>query len=121
MRTPLEGLASQTLVSITTERATYVGKGVGSGSTPLETTPTVLVFSASRLSIENPYQLQSTHATTLQELVGLKVSDAYSTEEELVLIFGDGDRLVVSLRDKDFTSPEAAVFAPSRGPIVVFN
>jgi hypothetical protein len=119
MRTPLEGLASQTLVEVTTERAAYVGKDLG--SEPLETTPTVLVFSASRLSIENPFQLRSTRAMSLQNLIGLRVVDAYSTEEDLVVLFEGDVRLAVSLREKDFTTPEAAVFAPSRGPIVVFN
>lgn len=119
MRTPLEGLASQTLVAVTTERSTYVG--VNSDGSMLETSPTVLVFSGSRLSIENPYEIQSTRGATLQELVGLKVAEAFSTEEELVVFFEGDSRLAISLRDRDFTSPEAAVFEPARGPIVVFN
>jgi hypothetical protein len=119
MRTPIEGLASQTLVEVTTERATYVAKN--SGAPSLETTPTVLVFSASRLSFENPYTLQSSWASTLQDLVGRSVVEAFSTDEDLVVLFEGNDHLAISLRDEDFVSPEAAVYAPDRGPIVVFN
>ena len=84
MRTPLVGLASQVLVAVTTERSTYVG--VNSDGSVLETTPTVLLFSASRLSIENPFQVQSARGITVQELVGLRVVEAFSTEEELVVL-----------------------------------
>ena len=119
MHTSLEGLASQMLVAIETERATYVG--LDSDGSSLVTTPTVLVFSASRLSVENPYHLQSQRGNTLQDLVGLTVAEAFWTVEELVILFAGGERFAVSLRDSDFVSPEAAVYAPSHGPIVVFN
>jgi hypothetical protein len=119
MRLPLEGLANQTLIGLTTERATYVG--LVPDEPLIESTPTVLIFSESRLSVENPYEVRSPQGGGLQNLIGLSVKEAFSTEEELRLIFEDGGYLSVSLRDSDFRSPEAAVYAPAAGAIVVFN
>lgn len=119
MRTLIEGLASQMLLDVAIERATYIS--VDTEMPRLETRQTVLVFSASRLSIENPYILHSSRVSTLVDLVGCSVVEAFTTSEDLVVVFEGNDRLAISLRDKDFASPEAAVYAPDRGPIVVFN
>jgi hypothetical protein len=116
-RVPLAGLASQTLLEVTSERSTYVpAKGQVMASTP-----TVLVFSKSRLSIANPFALHSLERKSLVDLVGASVAEAYATDDEICIAFANGDRIAVSLRDEDFAGPEAAVYAPSRGPIVVFN
>jgi len=91
----------------------------------LETNPTVLIFSASRLSIENPFTIESLDSSeahpSLGNLVGASVVDAYSEEDELVVVFSSRRRLSVSLRAEDFACPEAASYAPDEGPIVVFN
>lgn len=112
------GLTSQTLVSITTGLASYVG--IEDNSDPLETKPVVLIFSASRLVIESVYKIEPV-ALTLQDLAGRSVVDAYSTDDEIMVLFDAGPRLIVSLRAEDHRGPEAASYEPNDGPILVFN
>jgi hypothetical protein len=118
-RTQLEGLASQTLLEITSENSTYVS--TDSGQEARETTPTVIVFSEGRLSIENSYTFNSPSVVSIRGLIGDAVLEAFTTDEEFVVSFTGGTRIVISLRDEDFTCPEAASYAPHNGPIVVVN
>jgi hypothetical protein len=78
-----------------------------------------LAFDRGWFVVENPHTVFG--VANLNEIVGTKVVDAYSSEDEIRLQFSNGSVISVSLKDKDFVGPEAASYSPKRGEIIVFN
>jgi len=117
-----EEIEGAMLESVSVSEATYVDAG-SSGSKPLKVEGCSLVFDLGWFVIENRFSVISPENLDvgLNELVGLKVGSAYSTEEEIRINFELGSYISVSMKDEDFVGPEAASYTPKRGDIVVFN
>lgn len=82
-----------------------------------------LDFDLGQLVIENPFSVVNKHheKIDLSQLVGLKVISAYSTENEIRITFESDVYISVSMKDEDYTGPEAACYSPKHGNIIVFN
>ena len=78
-----------------------------------------LVFDRGWFVVENPHTVFG--VTNLNEIIGSKVVDASSNEDEIRLQFSNGSAISVSLKDEDFVGPEAASYSPKQGEIIVFN
>ena len=78
-----------------------------------------LVFDRGWFVVENPHTIFG--VTNLNEIIGSKVADAFSSEDEIRLQFSNGAAISVSLKDEDFVGPEAASYSPKQGEIIVFN
>ncbi len=78
-----------------------------------------LVFDRGWFVVENPHTIFG--VTNLKEIIGFKVVDACSNDEEVRLQFSNGSAISVSLKDEDFIGPEAANYSPKLGEIIVFN
>jgi|FLOH01.1.fsa_nt_gi hypothetical protein len=88
-----------------------------------------LQFDRGHLAVFNPLRLlcDSGVALSLQALIGCRVTSVSLSEDDLELLFDDRLLLRISLRDEDYTGPEAAVFyaPPDTGcvnaaPLMVF-
>lgn len=82
-----------------------------------------LSFDTGRLVICNPCTLRcdSNAPLEFQSLIGNRVTDAFTDQDDLVLVFEGRLYLSVSLREEDFIAPEAAVYTPTSGATVVFS
>jgi hypothetical protein len=78
-----------------------------------------LVFDRGSFVVENPHTIFG--VANLNEIIGSKVIDAFSSEDEIRLEFSNGAAISVSLKDEDFVWPEAASYSPKQGEIIVFN
>jgi hypothetical protein len=117
------------LMSIGHQSSTYVGLGFQGGT--LQVHPLTLSFDRGVLTIENPFKVESRNAIylstgpeielVLANLEGCVVTDAEFQPEFIVVRFGDVATISISLRDEDFTTPEAGNYAPNDGPIIVFD
>jgi hypothetical protein len=118
---PFEEIEGAVLERISASEATYVG--VGDKNESLKIHGCLLIFDLGLFVIENPFAVidPENENTELNELVGQKVTSAYSNEEEIRIIFESGAYISVSMKDKDFVGPEAASYSPNRGDIIIFN
>ncbi len=116
-----EEIEGAVLEGISTSEATYVD--MGEKNVPLKIRGCSLNFDLGQLVIENPFTVVGTEDenTGLNQLVGLRVTSAYSNEEEIRIIFESGAFISVSMKFNDFVGPEAASYSPKRGNIIVFN
>src|SRR6187402_2390570 len=82
-----------------------------------------LNFDKGDLYIVNPFVVgcDSGEQIHFSEIIGCCVSDSFSSETELVIVFEGRIYLRVSLRDEDFIGPEAAMYYAKSGEVVVFN
>lgn len=82
-----------------------------------------LSFDKGTLHILNPFVLgcDSGEQLHFSEIIGCYVSESYSSEDELVIVFEGRIYLRVSLRHEDFSGPEAAAYHADSGEIVVFD
>jgi hypothetical protein len=124
----LKEIIGAKLEAIGSAENTYIGvepKGLFS------TTSVSLLFDRGRLEIENPFTVllggtcipsgSEAVTDTLNGLVGSKVVDAYLSSEEIGLDF-EGDKSIrVSLRDEDWSGPEAGQYVPNEGTIIAFD
>lgn len=78
-----------------------------------------LAFDKGWFLIENPHTVLG--VSSLREIIGSKVVDAFSNNDEISLKFNNGAVLLVSLKDEDFVGPEAASYSPKQGELIVFN
>ena len=78
-----------------------------------------LAFDKGWFVIENPHTIVG--ASSLNEIVGSTVTDAFSNDDEVCLKFSNGAAISISLKDEDFDGPEAANYSPKQGEIIVFN
>lgn len=78
-----------------------------------------LVLDKGWFVIENPHTIDG--VSSLNEIIGSRVVDAFSNDDEIFLKFSNGAAISVSLRDEDFVGPEAASYSPKQGEIIVFN
>ncbi|WP_461535313.1 hypothetical protein [Spongorhabdus nitratireducens] len=113
----LSALMGAKLESICESTATY--EDTDNNTTPLKIKGLSLAFDKGSLVIENPYQLAG--APDLDSLIGSRIIDAIAGDIELSLAFDNSAKVSVSLRDEDFSGPEAASFTPLQGDIIVFN
>jgi hypothetical protein len=92
-------------------------------STSSEMDEACLQFDTGSLSIHNPCALRCDNglAVEFKGIIGNRVTDAYTSPDELIIVFEGRIYLSVSLREEDFIGSEAAVYRPASGPIVVFN
>ncbi len=118
---PFEEIEEAVLEGISTSEATYVD--VGDRAEPLKIQGCSLTFDLGQLVIENPFAVvgAENEKQDLNSLVGLRVTSAYSNEEEIRITFESSAYISVSMKDKDFIGPEAASYSPNRGNIIVFN
>lgn len=118
---PFDEIEGAVLEEISTSEASYVD--VGDKTKPLKVKGCSLVFDLGQLVIENPFAVvgPENEKQELSNLVGLKVTTAFSNEEEIRITFDSGFYISVSMKDKDFVGPEAASYSPNRGNIIVFN
>jgi hypothetical protein len=109
------------LEGISTSEANYVD--IGYNTEPLKITGWSLTFDLGQFVIENPFAVvcSENEKEDLNQLVGLRVTSAYSNENEIRIIFESGVYISVSMKDKDFVGPKAASYSPNRGNIIVFN
>ena len=105
------------LESITENCASYID--AGEGSDVLNIKGQSLAFDKGWFVIENPYIIVG--APSLNALIGSKVIDAFSNDQEISLKFDNDSVITVSLKDEDFVGPEAASYAPKKGEIIVFD
>ncbi len=105
------------LEGINLSDASYID--ASKGSEVLNIQGQSLTFDKGWLVIENPYFVNG--ATELSELIGSKIVDAFSNDEEIRLTFENGVDVLVSLKEEDFIGPEAASYSPKQGEIIVFN
>jgi len=119
--TPFNEIVGAELEGVSSSEATYVDAGGRRESMKVQ--GCALHFSLGELVIENPFKLVSKDAEPVQlkQLVGQKVVSAYSTEEELRIVFDTGAYVSVSMKESDFVGPEAASYSPKVGSIIVFN
>jgi len=117
------------LTDIGRESATYVGV---SKQNPIMTVDSVrLIFDVGALVIENPFTVdtgESLHnssedgcETILQMLIRARVSDAEFRRQSIDFRFDNGYQVSISLRNEEFSTPEAANYQPNNGPIIVFD
>lgn len=109
------------LGGISTSEATYVD--IGFKTEPLKIKGWSLTFDFGQFVIEKPFAVvcSENEKEDRIQLVGLRVTSAYSNENKIRIIFESGAYISVSMKDKDFVEPEAASFSPNRGNIIVFN
>ena len=119
--TPFNEIEGAVLEGVSRSEATYVNAGGSSES--LTVHGCALYFSLGELVVENPFKLVSegVEPVELKQLVGQKVVSAYSTVEELRVVFETGAYVSVSMKESDFVGPEAASYSPKVGSIIVFN
>ena len=91
----------------------------GSRSTRRDTCPSLL-FDRGVLKIWNPFELacDSGECVDFNSMIGCCVSDTFSTERELFVVFEGRISLRVSLSDEDFIGPEAASWRANTGDVV---
>lgn len=117
------------LTDIGRESSTYVGL---SEQNPIITVDSVrLIFDLGALVIENPFTVDtgaSLHnssedgcETILQMFVGASVADAEFRRQSIDIRFDNGYQVSISLRDEDFSTPEAGNYQPNNGPVIVFD
>ena len=82
-----------------------------------------LQFSNSYIQIENPWEVSNAgDSTKINELFGLKVLSIKLIEgQSFQILFENGFVLSISLKDKDYTTPEAFSYHPNEGEIIVYN
>ncbi|WDP91119.1 MAG: hypothetical protein HUN04_16015 [Desulfobacter sp.] len=109
------------LKEVSTTKATYVG--IDSKKGPMEINGFSFEFDIGIFVIENPFTIVNPQKekAEISNLIGLKVVSAYCTKSVIGLNFEKGYSLSVSMKDEDYTGPEAASFAPHKGNIIVFN
>lgn len=78
-----------------------------------------LAFDRGWFVIENPHNI--TGATSLNEIIGSKVVDAFSNDDEISLKFNNGEVISVSLKAEDFVGQEAASYSPKDGEMIIFS
>jgi hypothetical protein len=82
-----------------------------------------LQFDTGHLAIHNPCTLQcdSGLAVEFSSVIGNRVTDAYAMSDELAIVFEGRIYLRISLKEEDFIRPEAAVYQPTSGPIILIR
>ncbi len=116
-----EEIIGSKLMKVSASSATYVG--MDDDSQPNKIEGCCIEFDLGNFIIENPYQVKSHSGEEikLSDLTGDAVVEAYSTEQEIKVIYSSGSSITVSLLPEHFVGPEAASFEPKEGNIVVFN
>lgn len=80
----------------------------------------ILYFEDFQLNINNPISLTPLDKE-LDNLIGLKVIETDERKEEAELVFENGYRLVVNMRDEVYYGPEAMSLNGPNGFCVVWN
>jgi hypothetical protein len=115
-------LFGQKLLSYEMIGNTYHGL---SNEPTLQSTTLSLRFSSSRFVIENPYRIIDTKNKvdeTIDTLIGMTVTDFLFTKGVAIkIIFDSNKQIIISLKEEDYSSPEAASYNPDKGDTVVFN
>ena len=116
------------LTDIGRESATYVGL---SKQKPITVDSVRLIFDLGALVIENPFTVDTGESlynssedgceTIMQMLIGAGVADAEFRHQSIDIRFDNGYQVSISLRDEDFSTPEAGNYQPNNGPIIVFD
>jgi hypothetical protein len=109
------------LEGVSTSEATYVdARGVGDSQ---KVQGVSLAFDLGWFVIENPFTVIGANKShiALKVLIGDRVKSAHYDENEIQIIFDSGGKITVSMKDEDFTGPEAASYSPKQGEIIVFN
>ncbi len=117
------------LISVGYQTSTYVG--LDKQGPTLEVNPFCLKFDRGLLVIENPFTVFSSGAVhesfevkcepILKTLAGTRVADAEFRKESIHIAFDNESSISISLREKDFSTPEAGHYAPNDGQIIVFG
>ena len=79
-----------------------------------------IYFEDYRLNIYNTIRI-SPSDKVVDNFVGLKVLEAYETGDEAVLVFSDGYKIVIDLRDEAYSDPEAMYLTGPDNFWVVWN
>ena len=115
-------LIGQKLISYEIVENTYMGLA---NEPTLKANATSLRFSSSYFLIENPYRIidiRSKLEGTIDSLIGMTVTDFTITKGVAIKVILDLNKeIIVSLKDEDYSSPEAARYNPDKGDTVVFN
>lgn len=113
----ITGIIGAVLETTIENDASYID--AGEGSDVLNIKGQSLAFDKGWFVIENPYTIVG--APNLSVLIGSKVVDACSNDEEITLKFDNDSVISISLKDEDFVGPEAASYTPKKGGIIVFD
>ncbi len=82
-----------------------------------------LQFSESYMQIENPWEIfRAGDSVEISALFGLNVHSIKHIEGQSFQILFENDLVFsISLKDKDYTTPEAFSYYPNKGEIIVCN
>ncbi len=128
-KTPFHQIIGATLLNVDSSKATYCGLN--------KSGPTISVYQfgfkmdKGYMSVENPFTLtiqeKNFHSSDLEifdvlrSLTGSRVEQAWFEREEINIIFNNA-HLRISLKDKDFVSPEAGNFVTNdNATFIVFT
>lgn len=124
---PFDEIVGGVLLEVDNSKQTYIGIG-GVGPT-ITVTQVIFLLDNGNLSIENPFVLTIAGKVfrsgdldifdAIRKLIGSRVKQAWFEREEINIVF-ENAHLIVSLKDKDFVSPEAGTYA-TKSKFFVFS